>query len=238
MALQRRAEHLLGLLQPLLLQRPDDRVEHQADSRQRLHRPVVEEECEPPALILLGRDQLVGEPCALRFAHPRLGQEARILDRPRGEIREQRRARLLLAVERSRADELERADLLAPDPQGEDGAVRGRRTGRQNFCLRPEQVLRLAPGSVQHLVGIERRGDRAHRLDQRLEEARLCAQLLFDDLVPPALGDDEVERETGRAHDRHGEAREREPARAEREPDDRDDSGRRNDGDEGRCSSR
>ena len=44
-----------------------DAVEQERDSRERLHRPVVQEEREPPALVLLGRDQLIGQPLALRL---------------------------------------------------------------------------------------------------------------------------------------------------------------------------
>jgi hypothetical protein len=39
-----------------------DRVEHQRDRGEGLHRPVVEEEREAAALVLLGRDQLLEEP--------------------------------------------------------------------------------------------------------------------------------------------------------------------------------
>ena len=63
--LERRPEHLLRLVGPVLLDRVDDAVEHQRDARHRLHRAVVEEEREPAPLLLLGRDQLVGEPRVL-----------------------------------------------------------------------------------------------------------------------------------------------------------------------------
>ena len=54
-----------GLLGAAAVDRRDHRVEHQRDPRHRLHRPVVEEEREPAALVLLGRDQLIGEPRVL-----------------------------------------------------------------------------------------------------------------------------------------------------------------------------
>ena len=63
--LERRAEHLLRLVGAVRLDRVDDAVEHERDPRHRLHRPVVEEEREPATLLLLGRDQLVGEPRVL-----------------------------------------------------------------------------------------------------------------------------------------------------------------------------
>ena len=52
------------------------RVEHQRDARHRLHGAVVEEEREPAPLLLLGGDQLIGEPRVLGLepvdllAHP------------------------------------------------------------------------------------------------------------------------------------------------------------------------
>ena len=47
------------LLGPAAFDRVGDRVEHQRDPRERLHRPVVEEERDPPPLVLLGGDQPV-----------------------------------------------------------------------------------------------------------------------------------------------------------------------------------
>ena len=80
MPLERRVEHGGRLLESPALERVDHRVEHQADPGQRLHRTVVEEERQAPALLLLGGDQLVREPCALGLAHLRLGEQARVLD--------------------------------------------------------------------------------------------------------------------------------------------------------------
>jgi len=42
-----------------------DRVEHQRDPRERLDRPVVEEQGEPSSLVLLGCDQLLEQADAL-----------------------------------------------------------------------------------------------------------------------------------------------------------------------------
>ena len=202
-----RVEHARRLLEPPALERVDHRVQHQADPGERLHRPVVEEEREPPPLLLLGDDQLVGQPRALGLALLRLGEQLRVLDRAAGEVGQQLRPRKLLAVERFRSHELQRADLLAADPQRQhDRSRKSARAGRQQRRLGAEQLPGLAPRLVEHLLGLVRRGDRAHRLDQRLEEARLRRELLLDDLVPAALGDDQVQREPGGADDRRAEA--------------------------------
>ena len=76
-----RTQHLLGFVEPLRLERVGDRVEHEADPGERLHGPVVEEECEPAPLLLLGRDQLIREAGAFGLAHLRLCEETRVLDR-------------------------------------------------------------------------------------------------------------------------------------------------------------
>ena len=38
-----------------------DRVEHERDAGERLHRPVVEEQRDAPPLVLLGREDLLGQ---------------------------------------------------------------------------------------------------------------------------------------------------------------------------------
>ena len=119
-------------------------------------------------------------------------------------------------------------DRLLADPQRQDDRVRrGPLTVAQQRRLRAEQLLRLAPRALEHLVGLERAGDRPHRLDQRVEEAGLRRELLLDDLVPAPLADDQVEREGGGADDRRPEPGEREPGGAEREAEQRDDRSRR-----------
>ena len=48
----------------LVLAAPDQvegGVEHERDARERLHRPVVEEERDAPPLVLLGREDLLGQ---------------------------------------------------------------------------------------------------------------------------------------------------------------------------------
>ncbi len=73
LALEDLREHALRLLEAAGLDRGRDRVQHQRDPRQRLHRPVVEEEREPAALLLLGGDDEVGHPRTLGLALLRLG---------------------------------------------------------------------------------------------------------------------------------------------------------------------
>ena len=63
--LESRRQDALSLFSAVALHRGNDRVEHQRDPRHGLNGPVVQEEREPPALLLLGRDQLVGEPGVL-----------------------------------------------------------------------------------------------------------------------------------------------------------------------------
>ena len=62
---ERGAEDSRRLLLAIGFDRGDHRVEHERDARHRLHRPVVQEQRQPPALLLLGGDQLVREPCVL-----------------------------------------------------------------------------------------------------------------------------------------------------------------------------
>jgi hypothetical protein len=76
---------------------PDDGVQHQRDPGERLYRPVVQEQREPPTLLLLGGHQLVGEPGMLsreplhllvRLALPSaLAEEQQSSERTRGRNR-------------------------------------------------------------------------------------------------------------------------------------------------------
>jgi hypothetical protein len=62
-----------------------------------------------------------------------------------------------------------------------------------------EQPLGLAARELEDLLRVERGGDDADRLDQRLQQPRLSRELPLGRLVPPALGLEQVERErTGR----------------------------------------
>ena len=65
MALERLGQHLLCGLELALIDRVGNGVEHQRDAGERLNGPVVKEEREPAPLVLLGRDQTLGEPRAL-----------------------------------------------------------------------------------------------------------------------------------------------------------------------------
>ena len=59
LAADRLAEDLLRVVDAAVVDRVDHAVEHQGDSGHGLNRHVVEEQRESPALVLLGRDQLV-----------------------------------------------------------------------------------------------------------------------------------------------------------------------------------
>ena len=105
------------------------------------------------------------------------------------------------------------------------GALLRPLAGREQERARLEQPLRLFARALEH-VGVA--GDRAHRLDERLEEPRLARQLLLGRFVPPPLGDDQVRGEhPGEARPRRRQSpttvsttalpdRQRSPARAER----------------------
>ncbi len=69
---ERARQHLPRVVEAAFLDRVADRVEHQRDSGERLHRAVVEEEREPPALVLLGRDQLLEQADPLALLAPAL----------------------------------------------------------------------------------------------------------------------------------------------------------------------
>jgi hypothetical protein len=62
MEYERVVEHLFRALEVSVLDRAADRVEHQCDTGKCLNGPVVEEERESAPLVLLGGDQLFGEP--------------------------------------------------------------------------------------------------------------------------------------------------------------------------------
>ena len=61
MQLERVGEHAPARHRDCRLDLVADGVEHQRDARERLHRPVVEEERESPPLVLLGGDQSLRE---------------------------------------------------------------------------------------------------------------------------------------------------------------------------------
>ena len=90
-----------------------------------------------------------------------------------------------------------------------------------------EEAPRLVAGAVEDLGRVQGRGDGRDRVDERLEERRLRLELVFGELVAPALGDDQVQREGAEERGRGDEAAgcdgrltEGEPERAdERGPD-------------------
>ena len=57
---ERALEHLAGLLRLAALEEVDRRVEHERDTGERLNRPVMEEERDPAALVLLDGEDLLG----------------------------------------------------------------------------------------------------------------------------------------------------------------------------------
>ena len=61
---------------------------HEGDPGHGLDGPVVEEEREPAPLVLLGGDELLGQPGALVLALLRFRDEPRVLDRAGGEVGE------------------------------------------------------------------------------------------------------------------------------------------------------
>ena len=213
-------QHAPRLVVPPGLDRARRGVEHQRDAGHRLDGPVVELVGKPAPLVLLGCDQLLGEPCPLGLARLGLGEELRVVGRTGGEVGENCGADEVAAVEGAISLEAERGDLAAPSAEGDPRrlAVRLVRllARRQERSACAEELLGLAPGLLEHLVRVEGRGDRAHRLDKGLEEAGLRRQLVLDSLVPAPLPDDQVEREGGRRSEGRHERRERErPERAE-----------------------
>ena len=237
------------LLEPPAFERVDHGVEHQRDPRQRLHRPVVEEEREPAPLLLLGGDQLVGQARALRLAHLRLGEQARVLDGAAGEVGEQRsRGRAPRGRMAEPATSCSAADLLAADAQRDSTTASsvaaalalGRRQNASRVAV--EQAARLVPGAGRgSSSGSSVDAIARHRLDQRLEEARLRRRARSSTTswrrrsvtircsakpAAPTIADDQADASASRA-------------RPDREPDEREhDAAGRQHGDQQRRSSR
>ena len=80
MLLEGRAHDLARVARPVLGDRLHGRVEHERDPGEVLHRAVVEEERQPPPLVLLGRDQPVGELRALVLADPGVREQPRVVE--------------------------------------------------------------------------------------------------------------------------------------------------------------
>jgi hypothetical protein len=163
----------------------------------------MEEEGQPPALVLLRGDELLGQPGPLAFSLLCLHDQPRVLRRARCEVGEHGRSDEVPAVEAARAREAERADLVPPHCERDDhpvlgqprlaGCVLGRR--EETGLARVEQPLGLVAGALDDLTRLERARDGGDGVDERLKEARLCLQLVLCRLVPAALGDDQVDRE-------------------------------------------
>ena len=210
---ERAVEDPGGLLEPPLSDGVDRRVEHERDPRHRLDRAVVQLVREPPALLLLRGDQLVREPRPFELARLGLGPKPCVLAGPRSHVGEHGRPHEVAPPERPVAFEPQQRDLLVAAAKRDDHdlAVRVRRylARGEHRRARLEEPLRLAARLLQHALGVECRGDCADRLEERLEEARLCGEVLLDQLVPPPLGDDQVQRERRRREQRRHELRER-----------------------------
>ena len=108
--------------------------------------------------------------------------------------------------------------VISIDPSGSPRTASGTTSLPSGFrCLlarwdepgraRVEEALRLVAGTLDDLVRVERAGDGGDGLDERLEEARLSGQLVFGRLVPPALGDDQKDREGAGERGRRDQAR-------------------------------
>ena len=167
--------------------------------------PIVEEEREAAPLLLLGGDDLLGEPCALGFADLRVLQQPRVLALARCEVGEHRRACDVGASERPGAHEMERPDVLLSHAEWhEDPLSPVRRCGRllvgtEELRARVEEPLRLDARVLEHRLRPAARGDLVHRLDQRLEERRLSRELLLDAAMTVSLDEEQVDRdEAGR----------------------------------------
>ena len=149
MATERVRGDALRVLEPAVVDRGADGVEHQRDSRHGLDGTVVELVREPPPLVLLGGDQLLGEPRLL-------GEETRVLARPHREVRQHGRARDVDALERPLALQPQHAELAVVGPQGhlEPVPVRGRIRGRlaRQCRVRAEEPLGLRASPLEHLV--------------------------------------------------------------------------------------
>src|SRR5581483_990980 len=122
------------------------------------------------------------------------------------------------AVERAVSRQPQGRDLAPVDAQRELNRALGRRgpsllAGRQDLRTRPEQPLRLAPRLLEDLRSRGGLRDRPHRLDERLEEARLGRELALGLAVPLPLADEkQQERERAARRDRERQPSPREPA--------------------------
>ena len=125
----------------------------------------------------------------------------------RGEVRQDGCAHDVVAVEGTLTRQPQRADLLVVRAQRNHDRVLRRRLPRplpraEQQRARLEEPLRLLARPLQHFRAA---GDRSHRLDERLEEARFARELLLRSLVPPALRHDQERGYDSRDRDRQPE---------------------------------
>ncbi len=207
MTLERATNDLLRLFAATFLDRVQAGIEQQRDSRERLHRTVVQLVCKATSFLLLGCDELIGQPGTLGFAQPRVVEELGILVLPRGEVGQDGCTDDIVPIEGTLTRQPQRADLLLVRTQGNHDRVLRRclpwplrRREQQRACL--EEPLGLLARPLEHLRAAR---DRAHRLDERLEEARLARELTLCGLVPPPFRHDQVGRHDSRERDRDSE---------------------------------
>jgi hypothetical protein len=135
---------------------------------------------EPPPLVLLRRDDLVRQPRALGLAHLCVLEQLRVLVLARGEVREHGRAhdvvarRTGVAVRRSAPISSSRA-RSGMTIAFSAGARRGRSPGASS-CARASNSRSASCACARARRRCRRS---AHRLDERLEEARLARELLL-----------------------------------------------------------
>ena len=152
---------------------------------------------ESATFFLFRRDQLIGESRALGLSHLRFREQPRVLVLACSEIREHGRAHDVVAVERAGPCQSHRPDLLlARLDRDHDRVLRGRLSWTlprlKQSRARFEQPLGLSARFTEH---IRRAGDRGHRLDERLQEARFARQLELGRLVAASFGDDQERSE-------------------------------------------
>jgi hypothetical protein len=182
----------------------------------------VEVEGKPAPLVLLRRDELFGETRALALPLLRLDDEARVLRRPGREVGEHAGAHEVPAVEAAGADEAEGPDLVPAHGERNDHSVlrqprfSGRVLGRGEeagfACV--EEPLGLLAHALDDLLRLQRAGDHGDRVHERFEKARLRLQRVLGRLVPPSLGNDQVDGESPGERGRRHEPRRREPEEA------------------------
>src|SRR5207247_10982767 len=117
MTLARAPDDLLRLVAATFLDRIQPRVEQQRDSRERLHRTVVQLVGKTASFVLLGRDELIGQSGALGFADSRVVEQLGILVLARREVGEDGGTDDVVTVEGTLARQPQRADLLVVSTQ-------------------------------------------------------------------------------------------------------------------------